>query len=379
MPAHKPWYAIDSTLRDGAQVPGLVYSRSARLAIAEALAGVGLDEIEVGIPAMGAEACADIRAIRDLALPTRLAVWCRACEDDVAAAIDCAVPVIHIGMPASAIQLAACGKDWAWIEERLSRCVALARGHAELVSLGFIDASRASAAHLQRCLALAAQFAVDRVRLADSAGVWLPDQVTELLTSIRREHPDLAIGLHCHNDFGLATANCLAGLQAGACSCDVTVNGLGERAGNAALAEVALVAERAGLGSGGIDCQQLTALSRLLARCSGEELPASQPLVGSRCFSHESGIHVAAQLRDRRSFEPLDPRSIGQESQLFLGLGSGRQALRIALRAQGLACDQAQAAVFLPHLRRRARRLGRSLAAPEVGTLFRWWQQNATV
>jgi homocitrate synthase NifV len=367
-------YLIDTTLRDGEQAPGVVFTRAQRLALARSLDEAGLREIEVGIPAMGEEARADIQALLALGLRARLCAWCRCTEDDIAAAVSCGVQAIHLGMPASDIQLRALGHDGRWARERLQHCLRLARARFAWVSVGLHDAARCDEGRLVMLAGLVRDLGADRLRLADSVGCWLPWQVERVVRRVLDLLGGCELGIHCHDDLGLAVANGLCALHAGATSCDVTVEGLGERAGNTALASLVMAAQQAGLGSLGVDTTRLCALSDLVAGASGRPIPVDRPVVGQACFLHESGIHVRAQLADRRCFEAFAPESVGQHASRFLiGLHSGRHAVAAALQAQGLSVEPAQAASLLPGLRQQARLLGRDLHSCELIAL---WQQH---
>lgn len=364
------WYAIDTTLRDGEQAAGVVLAPGERIAIAQALAAAGVEELEIGIPAMGAQARCDIQALVALDLPCRLSVWCRARMADIRDAFACGADVIHVGLPLSDIQLAAFGKEVDWAFHQLQHCLAFARTGCARVSVGIHDCARVPAERLARAAQLVVAGGAWRLRLADSCGLWLPQQVGTAIADLRNKHPDLALGFHAHNDLGLATANALSALQAGAHCVDVTVNGLGERAGNACLAELVLAAETAGLGTGGIRSASLRRLSQRVAIASGRPLAVDKPLVGDACYLHESGIHVRAQLNDRRCFEAIAPERIGHEGSRFLiGLHSGAHAVQAALRTQDIPCDLGLASALLPAVRQRARELGRDIHPCELSAL----------
>lgn len=363
-------YLIDTTLRDGEQAPGVVFNRADKIAIATALDRAGIDEIEVGTPAMGGDTRADIRAIMDLGLQARLTAWCRAHPEDLRAAHTTGLRAVHLGVPASSIQLEAMGRNLSWVVDQLSACVRLARASFDWVAIGFHDVARADIHDLVLLTALARDLAVDRVRLADSCGLWLPDQVATVVDRLKPMLGDTDLAVHCHNDLGLATANALVALQHGADCCDVTVDGLGERAGNTPLAPIVMACAQAGIATG-ITSTHLCQLSKLTAKASRRPIPIDRPVVGTACYQHESGIHVRAQIADRRCYEPFPPEAVGQEASRFLiGLHSGTHALLAALQAQGIDANTEQAAGLLPAVRKQARRLGRDLHSGELIALW---------
>jgi homocitrate synthase NifV len=344
MDPRKVWL-VDTTLRDGEQAPGVSFSRPDKLAIARALDRAGLDELEVGIPAMGEMVQEDIRHMAALGLRSRLSVWCRLHPDDLAAAARCNVPGVHFSLPVSAIHLGALGKNEAWGMSQLERLVRSAAGHFDRITVGAQDATRADGDFLFQVAALVKAAGGHRLRIADTVGIGYPALVGELVAGIKGAVPGLDLEFHAHNDLGMATANALSALEAGAESVSVTVNGLGERAGNAALEQLVMaLCAHPGLTSS-VDTTALLPLCRLVALASGQEIPPCQPVVGDRVFTHESGIHCHAMLRDARAYEPFDPSLVGRSGRrLVLGAHSGASAIRHLLAQAGIhvSCSQAR-------------------------------------
>ncbi|MBI5549992.1 MAG: homocitrate synthase [Desulfobacterales bacterium] len=333
----------DTTLRDGAQAPGVVVKRADKLAIARALDAMGIDELEVGTPVMGAGEEEDMACIAALGLGCRLTAWCRARPEDLEAAARCGVDGVNIGLPVSDIQLYALGKDRSWALERLRTLVPQALKRFDHVGVGAQDATRADGPWLIEFARVAYQVGARRLRLADTVGIGRPDTVAASIASCRRAAPRLPLEFHGHNDLGLATANALAAVEAGAEALSVTVNGLGERAGNAALEQVAVLLDRHPDFCCHIDGRHLLSICRRVALASGRPIAPDRPIVGDLCFTHESGIHCHALLRNPSAYEPFAPQSIGRDQRRFaLGSHSGGAGIRHLLQQAGIEASAPQ-------------------------------------
>ncbi|MDP2942129.1 MAG: homoaconitate hydratase, partial [Candidatus Omnitrophota bacterium] len=271
---------VDTTLRDGEQTAGVVFSNEEKRQIANLLDEAGVYQIEAGVPVMGGDEKETIKNIVTDRHRASILGWCRAVADDVTEAIDCGLDAVCVSIPVSDIHIEKkLKKTRAWVHENIARTINFAKSHGLYVSCNAEDASRARTEDLITFTRIAKEAGADRLRFCDTVGILGPAQTAAKIATLLNE-VGLPIEVHAHNDFGMATANSIAGFRAGAEFISVTVNGLGERAGNAALEEVVMALKYVENRPVSFDISKLKALSEFVAKASGREIPLSKPIVG---------------------------------------------------------------------------------------------------
>ena len=367
----------DSTLREGMELPGVELSLKEKLKIAGMLNDMHVPEIEIGMP-YGIKNCLPLaRAIKDRGMKIRTSAlivsyrpnW----KEEVAIAADSAIDRVDILFPSSDILLKV--KDYYKVSKEelpgfVADTVGYAKRHLKRVGLGFVDATRTKPDFLVKLIRKAQDARAERVIVYDTVGIATPALIKDLVTRIKRKC-SIPILVHCHNDFGLATANTLAGIEAGADAVDVVANGLGDRGGNAPLEEVVLALELLYGSKTGIRIEKLTELSRLVEETSGIRKCLVKPVVGAFTFLHSPVQHIRnAASGNRKGFEPFEPDVIGAERRYAFTLPVDySDALEPFLKKTGLQPDSKGKSALLRSLRLASRNGG--LSEKQVIALIR--------
>ena len=339
---------FDTTLRDGEQSPGATMTTEEKIQVAEQLVRLNVDIIEAGFPAASP---GDLIAVREIARRTRgvaIAGLARANTGDIDAAWEgireADRPVIHVFIATSEIHLKhklKLNKEEAL--HQVKRMVAYARNLSPTVEFSAEDATRSEWDYLCRVCEVAIGAGATTINIPDTVGYTLPHEYETLFRYLRERVPgidDVVMSAHCHNDLGMGTANTLAAIKAGARQVEVTVNGLGERAGNTAMEEVVMALrtrpDAFGNISTRINTQEFLPTSQLVSQLTGIPVQPNKAVVGANAFSHEAGIHQDGMLKNRMTYEIMTPQSVGwTDTKLVLGKHSGRHGLDARLRQLG--------------------------------------------
>lgn len=321
-------HIIDTTLREGEQTAGVLFSLAEKQHIIDGLVRVGVGEAELGISSRFHPCVAPLIAYCRTTHPhLKLSLWSRCLEEDIALAAELRPDLLSLSIPVSDIHLEKrLGKDRAWALATMTTVMAAARRRGLTVAIGFEDATRGEERFLREMTKTAEQQGAVRIRLADTVGIASPSEMARLVAAVARELTACRVGVHTHNDFGMATANAIAALEAGARSVDTVVLGLGERTGCARLEEIvgylSLVK-----GETGLQVNQLKPLAGYVAAVTGRNIEGSRPIIGDDIFTCETGLHLQGLRNDPRTYEPFAPEKVGNRRRLLLGPKCGRRAI----------------------------------------------------
>lgn len=361
---------VDTTLRDGEQTAGVVFANHEKVIIAQMLSDLGINQLEVGIPAMGGDEKEAIKSICKRNLKSSIMAWNRAVIGDIEQSIDCGVDAVAVSISVSDIHIQnKLRTSRGWVLENMVKSVEFAKKNGLYVSVNGEDASRADVDFLIEFIEAAKQAGADRFRYCDTVGVMEPFRIENTIKKLF-EKTNFDIEMHTHNDFGLATANAIAGVIGGASHIGVTVNGLGERAGNAALEEVLMSLKHVYGYELNIDTRKFKELSEYVSNASGRELPAWKAIVGSNMFKHESGIHADGAIKNPKNYEAFDPSEVGLERQIVIGKHSGKAALVNKFEEYDIDLSTDMANRLLEEVRAVSVRMKRTLFDKEIVQIY---------
>ena len=361
---------VDTTLRDGEQTAGVVFANKEKLRIAKLLDEMGVHQIEAGIPVMGGDEKEVITEIVNCGLKASIMGWNRAVVSDVKQSLECGVDAVAISISTSDIhikhKLDSTRED---VLEKMVKAAEFAKEHDVYVSVNAEDASRSDMEFLIKFAKMAKKVGADRLRFCDTVGILTPFTTYEKIKQLVEE-VGIDIEMHMHNDFGLATANTLAGIKGGATHAGVTVLGLGERAGNAALEEVVMVLKF--LEDIDLHCKTtlFREVSEYVARASGRDLPCWKAIVGTNMFAHESGIHADGAIKNPLNYEAFEPKEVGLTRQIVIGKHSGTRAIKTKFSEYGVEIDDKVAKELLERVRSTSVDLKRSLFDKELAYIY---------
>lgn len=366
----KKVYLVDTTLRDGEQTAGVVFANREKLIIARMLSELGVDQIEAGIPVMGGDEKETLKSIVRLELNSSIMAWNRAVIEDVKHSLDCGVDAVALSISVSDIHIRyKLRSTREKVLDQIASAVDFAKKHNLYVSANAEDASRADEEFLALFAARVKEAGADRLRYCDTVGVLNPFTVTEKINKLLSA-VNIDIEVHMHNDFGMATANTLAGIRAGANYAGVTVNGLGERAGNAALEEVAMSLKHLFSFQLAINTKGFLELSQYVANASNRPLPVSKPIIGANMFAHEAGIHTDGAYKNPRTYEAFEPEEVGLIRRIVIGKHSGSATIINKFKEYNIDLSEGSADLLLPRVRKLAVELKRPLYDKELVQLY---------
>ena len=333
---------FDTTLRDGEQMPGVSLPVNFKIQIAKQLDKLGVDVIEAGFPAASKGEFEAVKEISNLGLNAKICALARMVKSDIDCAIKADVDMVHIFIPTSKIQVEhTIKKSREEIIDISVECVEYVKSHGVECMFSAMDATRTEMDYLKKIYKAVEEAGVDIVNVPDTVGIATPFKFYEMIKELK-EWLNVPIDVHCHNDFGLAVANTYAAVLAGADEVQVTVNGIGERAGNASLAEVVMILHALEGIKTNIRTEYLVETSRLVERLTGVKMPPNTPIVGENAFSHESGIHAHGVLKDPKTFEPgvITPEMVGHRRRIVIGKHAGRHQIKKILEDAGYVVDE---------------------------------------
>ncbi|HOI40153.1 MAG TPA: 2-isopropylmalate synthase [Methanobacterium sp.] len=333
---------FDTTLRDGEQTPGVAITPDEKIRIAKRLDRLGVDVIEVGFPAASLGERKAAQEIKSLGLKTQVCGLARVLQEDLDAALESDVDYIHTFIGTSPLHREYKLKmDQDEILRKSVEAVEYIKDHGIIAEFSAEDATRTELEFLQKIYSAVEEAGADVINVPDTVGVMVPVSMHKLITDIKKT-VNIPISVHCHDDFGLAVANSLSAVEAGAQQVHATINGLGERAGNTSLEEVVMALMINYGVKTNINTELLVGTSELVSRITGVKMPPNKAIVGDNAFAHEAGIHVHGVLQKAETYEPLKPEMVGHTRRIVMGKHTGARAIRSKLDDYGIEMDEDQ-------------------------------------
>ncbi|MCX6694829.1 MAG: 2-isopropylmalate synthase, partial [Candidatus Altiarchaeota archaeon] len=333
---------FDTTLRDGEQTPGVTMTIDDKKTIAEALSKLGVDYIEAGFPVSSEGEFKAVKEIKEMGLKSKIAGLSRCVDKDMDAAMNAGVDLVHIFIGTSPIhreyKLRMSKEE---VLRKAEESIQYVRDHGFRVHFSPEDACRTELPYLKEVCRMAEEMKVSHINIPDTVGVMTPAAMGWLIGELRKE-VKVPLAVHCHNDFGMAVANTVSAVNAGAEIPHVTVNGLGERAGNADLEQVVMSCKMMHRIESGINTRRIWETSRLVERITGVKVMPNFPIVGSNAFAHESGVHVHGVLKKAATYEAIKPELVGATRKIVLGKLVGTHGVRDKLKGMGIRVSEGQ-------------------------------------
>jgi len=366
---------IDTTLRDGEQTAGVVFARHEKMRIAALLDEIGVPAIEAGYPSLGEQEQDCIRSIVQAGLSLDVHAFSRARIDEVEAAARCAVPAVLISISTSDIHIQRqFRQSRQWVLDCMTQAATRAKELGMRFTVSAEDASRTDLDYLKEYYLAAVDIGAERIRYCDTLGVDQPFSVLSRIRAIKAAVP-VPLELHMHNDFGMATANVVSGLRAGADGVTVSIGGLGERTGNSSLEEVVMSLKYLYDVDLGIDTARFREIVEYVAAASARAIPVWKTIVGTNVFAHESGIHVDGVLKDPKNYEVFSPEEVGLQRQLVVGKHSGSHTIYYKFKEFGIELTPQESTDILAMAREMAVDLKRALFDKELMYIYRDYQK----
>lgn len=348
----------DVTMRDGEQAPFVMFSLEEKKGLARKLDQMGIQQIQLAMAGTSEQFIEEAKELCALGLHAKTELMTRGFHvdwrKDIDSAIYCGSDIIHSFLPASRyVRGIHAGMSDDEIKKRSTEIIEYIRKKSDQeINISLMDATRTEETFLLELVHVIAKSGAHRIRLADSVGVATPEAFYELVSKVREAAPNIILGVHCHNDFGLAFANVLAAIKAGATLIDVSVNGLGERCGNAALSEVVVGLSALYGFDTGIDLSLMKELSEYVEKISGVYIPENKPLVGKFAFSDTLDLHIVAQQNDDFALQGIFPEDIGNKREIVLGKYTGPAAVVAKAKNLGIHIDEKYHGVIASQLRK---------------------------